>query len=88
MIRLAALLALAACAAPPPAVPGPAEAACRRAAGAAGLAVTGASVAPLPAAGLGGAERSIGARVTLATPAGARLCLWTAGTGTAVIAAG
>ena len=87
MRRLAAALALAACAAPRP-EPVSAEAACRRAAEAAGLRVTAATVAPLPAAGIGGAERTVGARVTLATPAGARLCLWTAGTGTAALAPG
>jgi hypothetical protein len=85
---LAVLAALAACTTPP-APAGPAEAACRRAARAQGLVVLGAEIAgPIPAAGLGGAERTVGARVSLATPAGPRLCTWTSGSGTAVIAPG
>ncbi|MFN3644072.1 MAG: hypothetical protein ACK4TB_14255 [Gemmobacter sp.] len=59
--------------------------ACRAAAAAQGLRVRGTSVRGMGGAGLGGAERLVAAEVTLYTRAAARRCIWTAGTGTAVI---
>lgn len=65
-----------------------AEAACREAAGKQGLRLRAVTVKPIPGAGLGGAERIVGAEATLYTRDGVRRCIWTAGAGTAVIAPG
>ncbi len=92
--RLAALAAgmtaLAACAPrlPSAAPEASAEAACRNLAAMRGLRVRAAEARPIPGAGLGGAERIVGAEVTLYTRDTVRRCVWTAGTGTAVLAPG
>ena len=65
-----------------------AEAACREAAEEQDLRLLEVTVKPIPGAGLGGAERIVGAEATLYTRDGVRRCTWTSGTGTAVIAPG